>query len=221
MIRGDPILLKALCVGRAQPFRGGELSAFVKMPVDGPVAITRLGLAGDEQVETAHGGPDMAVHCYPQDHVAFWRERIGDHPLLHDAGAFGTNLALEGLHETVLHIGDRFRLGTALLQISQPRKPCWKIEHRFGHKGMVAAILESSRSGWYFRVIEQGVAQAGDALTLLQRGSAEWKVERVFDVLWGTGASTGRKDAGALSDLAGVSTLSTELREIARSRAGG
>lgn len=207
-------IVEALNVGRAQPFRGSEMSAFVKTPVDGPVAITRLGLAGDEQVENAHGGPDMAVHIYPQDHGPFWRERIGHHPYLDLPGAFGTNLTLHGLDETRLRIGDRFTLGTAQLEISQPRKPCWKIEHRFGQKGMVAAILQTGRCGWYCRVVEEGSAQAGDPLIPIERGMARFTVARIFATLWGTEGG----EVLDLAELAELPSLSEELRDTARKR---
>lgn len=157
--------IEALCMGRPAPLAGGKLSAIGKHPVVGPVRIERLGLAGDTQVDKRHhGGPEMAVHLYPLDHHAFWRGRFGDLPLLDDPGAFGGNLAVRALDETQVRIGERFRLGTALLEISQPRMPCATIERRFERRGMVAAILESGRCGWHYRVIEEGVAEAGDAL---------------------------------------------------------
>lgn len=97
------------------------------------------GLAADEPADRrVHGGPEMALHLYPLDHHDWWRSAIGDHPALDEPGSFDSNLAVSGLTEDRVHIGDRFRLGTALIEVSQPRQPCWKIEHRFGHRGMVA-----------------------------------------------------------------------------------
>ena len=86
--------------------------------------------------------------------------------------------------ETDVRIGDRFRLGEALLEVSQPRKPCWKIEHRFGRKGMVAHIVKTHISGWYYRVIEEGIAQAGDHLTKVDEGKTDWTVARLFAALY-------------------------------------
>ena len=103
------------------------------------------------------------MHLYPLAHHAFWRASIGELPLLGDPGAFGGNIAVEHFDETQVRMGERFRLGTPLLEVSQPRMPCATIEHRFERKGMVAAILESGRCGWYFRVIEEGEAAAEDA----------------------------------------------------------
>jgi len=202
--------VEALLGGTAQPFRSTEASAIAKAPLPGRVAITRLGLSGDTQADKVnHGGPDMAVHVYPLDHHEFWREQLGDHPLLSDPGAFGSNLAVRGLAEADLAIGDRLRLGTALLEVSRPRQPCWKIEHRFGAKGMVKTILRSGRCGWYFRVLEEGTAEAGNALELVERDAAAFSVERCFAAIWGTAAP---RDPVELRAVVGLGALAEELR---------
>ncbi len=205
-----------ICTGKAVPFRGDEKSAFAKSPVDGPVAITTLGIEGDEQADRkVHGGPHMAVHLYPRDHHVFWREEIGDHGLLGQPGAFGSNLSVAGLTEEQVCIGDRFRLGSALLEISQPRQPCWKIEHRFGLKGMVATILKTGRCGWYLRIIEEGTAQTGDTLEKVGSGVGDWTVARVFTLLWGDPKAASRTELQALAEL---ETLTPRLREKAAAR---
>ena len=204
----------ALCAGKAVPFKGSEQSAFAKLPVSGPVAILSSGLAGDEQADRKHhGGPDMALHLYPTDHRTFWQQQIGEHPLLQAPGAFGTNLAVSNIDEAQVHIGDQFRLGTALIEISQTRKPCWKIEHRFGHKKMVAAIISSGNSGWYFRVLEEGSTSAGDVLKRVAIGDQDWSVSRVFSTLFGSKAS--QQDFKALASL---EKLSADHRARAQKR---
>lgn len=181
-------IVTALCAGRGRPIASGKVSAIAKQPLAGPVPITRLGLAGDTQVDRRHhGGPDMAVHCYPQDHHAFWREQIGDHPLLEEPGSFGTNLTMAGLTEDAVTVGARFRLGSALLEACQPRQPCSTIEQHFGRTGMVKAIVANGRCGWFFRVVEDGVAEAGDKLTLLEEGTPGWSMLRVFHAVYGNG----------------------------------
>lgn len=208
--------ITAVCTGTARPFNGAELSAFAKRPREGSVQVLEDGLAPDEQADRrVHGGPQMALHLYPLDHHAWWRDQIGEHPALDEPGGFGSNIAVTGLLEDNVHIGDRFRLGTALIEISQPRQPCWKIEHRFGHKGMVAQIIESGRCGWYFRVVETGEVQAGDSLERIAIGAGEWSVSRVFRAL-----VAGKASAAEYAALADLPALSPELRKKAAAKRG-
>lgn len=204
--------IKAVCAGTARPFNGAELSAIQKRPQEGPVQIHAEGLAPDEQADRrVHGGPEMALHLYPLDHHDWWRGEIGASPLLDEPGGFGSNLAVTGLTEDQVHIGDRFRLGPkatgALIEVSQPRQPCWKIEHRFGHKGMVAAIIRSGRCGWYFRVIEGGEVAPGDSLERVALGAQEWSVAQVFRAL-----VAGKATPDELAALADLAPLSPKLR---------
>ena len=207
--------IEAVCTGTARPFNGAELSAFAKRPREGAVQVLVDGLAPDEQADRRHhGGPEQALHLYPLDHHAWWRDEIGDHPALQEPGGFGSNLAVSGLTEDMVHIGDRFRLGSALIEISCPRQPCWKIEHRFGSKGMVAAIVASARCGWYFRVLETGEVSAGTRLERLAEGEGGWTVARVFAALV---AGKGTPDDYAA--LAVLPALAPEWREKAARKA--
>ncbi|OBV12336.1 MOSC domain-containing protein [Erythrobacter dokdonensis DSW-74] len=207
-------MVTAVCTGTARPFNGAETSAIMKRPREGAVQVLPQGLAPDEQADRrVHGGPEMALHLYPLDHHDWWRGVIGDHPALDEPGGFGSNLAVTGLTEDMVHIGDRFRLGSALVEISQPRQPCWKIEHRFGHKGMVVRIVQTGRCGWYFRVIEPGEVAAGDSLERVATGAAEWSVARVFATLFGA-----KPEPAALRDLAELATLAPKLRAKASAR---
>jgi MOSC domain-containing protein YiiM len=208
----------ALMGGQGISFRGEEQSAIAKQPLEGQVAVHTLGLDGDTQVDKVHhGGPDMAVHHYPFDHHSFWREEIGEHELLGRRGAFGSNLSATGLTEDEVLLGDRFRLGSALLEACQPRQPCWKIEHRFGRKGMVAKILATGRSGWFYRVIETGEAESGDMLERTRRGDPEWSMRRMFETLWGTSTPV---DKAQMARLAGHDLLPAKLREKTLKRIG-
>lgn len=201
----------AVCTGTARPFHGAETSAIAKRPRDGLVQVLEDGLAPDEQADrSVHGGPEMALHLYPLDHHEWWRGEIGDHPALDEPGGFGSNLGVSGLLEDAVHIGDRFRLGTALIEVSQPRQPCWKIEHRFGHKGMVARIVKTGRCGWYFRVLEPGEVEAGGTLERVSIGAADWSVARVFRAL-----VAGKASPAELAELAALETLTPRLREKA------
>lgn len=195
--------VEAICTGTARPFNGAETSAIAKRPREGVVQIFEDGFAPDEQADRrVHGGPDKAVHLYPLDHHAFWRGELSDEAalkLLDEPGAFGSNLAVSDLSEEDVHIGDRFRIGTALLEINQPRQPCWKVDHRFGVKGMTAKIVKTGRCGWYFRVLEIGDCQAGDTFERVELGHQEWTVARTFAAMIAGQAS--REDYAHLAEL--------------------
>ena len=200
--------MEAICAGRAGLLPGGKRSAIAKTPVDGPVEIGPRGIAGDEQVDRKHHGfPAMAVHLYPADHYAWLRQHF-DAPLaLAGPGSMGENLVVRGIDETDVCIGDRFRLGTAVIEASQPRQPCATIERHLGRKGIVKAIVETGRCGMFFRVIEPGTAQAGDGLDRIERGAAGWTVRRAFDLVYG-----GTKpDRAALAELAALPRVSDRL----------
>ncbi|GMN03651.1 MOSC domain-containing protein [Erythrobacter sp. MTPC3] len=210
--------VSAICTGTARPYNGAETSAIAKRPREGTVQILTDGFAPDEQADRrVHGGPEMAVHLYPLDHHHYWREQLGAIALLDEPGAFGSNLAVSNLSERDVHIGDKFRLGSALLQISQPRQPCWKIEHRFsaqtGAAGMVARIIKTGRCGWYFRVIEIGDTIAGDTLERIEKGDENWSVLRAFNAL-----IAGNGTQIELEELAGLPALSPKLRERAKAK---
>ncbi|TCM18961.1 MOSC domain-containing protein YiiM [Novosphingobium sp. PhB165] len=198
--------IRSIQCGRVHPFRDlDEPSAIGKHPVQGPVRVRRLGLEGDEQADlTVHGGPDKAIHHYPHDHYAFWRQAIGAHPLLADYGAFGENIATDGLTEEAVCIGDRWRLGTALVEVSQGRQPCWKLDHRFDGAAVNLGVVKSRRAGWYYRVVEEGAVAAGDAMELVARPWPEWSVQRVFGLLI---AGDHKRDPEGLEALGEVSAL--------------
>lgn len=179
------VIDSVLC-GKVVDFtRPGSRSAIAKTPVREVVLVTRLGLSGDEQGDLrVHGGPDKAVHHYPRDHYAPWQADIGAHPLLQQAGAFGENLSSTGLVEADICLGDRFQLGTALVEVSQSRQPCWKLSDRFAIKDMARRVQDTGRTGWYYRVLEEGQLRAGDALTLVDRPYPDWPLSRIIDVLY-------------------------------------
>lgn len=216
----SPVPVLSLQCGKVRPFRApGEPSAIGKMPVAGPIPVHRLGLAGDEQADLeVHGGPDKAIHHYPHDHYAFWREAIGDHPLLGGYGAFGENVSTTGLTEDMVCIGDRWRLGSALVEVSQGRQPCWKLDHRFGGIAINAAMVRARRPGWYYRVVEQGTVAAGDALVLLDRPHPEWTIARAFGLLI---AGDHKHDRAGLEALGEVGVLAAPWQRRREKLLGG
>jgi MOSC domain-containing protein YiiM len=208
------LTLTALLTGKIAPFRAeDEPSAIGKAPVSGRVRIGPLGLEGDEQADRRyHGGRDKALHHYPADHYAYWRGEIGMHPLLDAPGAFGENLVVSGMIESEACLGDRYRLGSATIELSHGRQPCWKQGHRFGEPWVTARIVKTRKSGWYYRVIEPGAAEAGDAFTLLDRPLPEWTVDRIFGLLI---AGDHKRDPAAVRALAAMPVLADAWRSRA------
>jgi MOSC domain-containing protein YiiM len=143
------------------------------------VRLNRNNLAGDEQSDlTVHGGANKAVYVYPSEHYPYWREQLPGFPL--PWGAFGENFTTDGLIETDVRIGDRFRIGSAELVVTQPRMPCFKLGIRFDRADMVKRFLRSGRPGFYLRVVETGEVGAGDTITLLARDDRAVSVADTF-----------------------------------------
>jgi MOSC domain-containing protein YiiM len=139
-----------------------------KEPVNGPVMISKLNLAGDKQADlTVHGGAEKAVYAYPADHYEYWRRELPD--VSFSWGKFGENLTTEGLREDTLCIGDRLRIGSAVLIVTQPRMPCYKLAITFERDDMIKRFLMSGRSGFYFSVIEPGKVSVGSKVEILNR----------------------------------------------------
>lgn len=177
----------AVLRGAAVPFgdRPDTRSAIAKQAVAGPVPVDAAGLQGDEQGDTRiHGGPDKAVHQYPLDHYALWRSELGDLPVLDQPGAFGENIASTGVAEADLCWADRIRMGSVLLEVTQTRQPCWKLNTRFGQRDMALRLQRTGRTGWYYRVLQPGTVQAGDAIALAARPHPAWPLARVIGVLY-------------------------------------
>jgi MOSC domain-containing protein YiiM len=133
------------------------------------VQVRKLNLGGDQQSDLAvHGGVDKAVYAYPSEHYAFWRDELPNADL--SWGAFGENFTTEGaLDDKAVHIGDRFRIGSAEFVVTQPRMPCFKLCIRFGRADMVKRFMHSGRNGFYFAVAKEGEVAAGDSIELLMR----------------------------------------------------
>ncbi len=190
-------------------------SAIVKSRVDGPREVGRTGMAGDRQADLKHhGGPDKAVLAYAHRHYSAWRSELPDVDF--PAAAFGENLTIDGLTEDEVAIGDVWTAGTVTVQLSQPRQPCWKLARRLGVPDMVERVQTSLRSGWYFRVLEEGVIRPGDVLSLVDRPHPSWTVAEASRVMYGV-----RDDPGAIVELGGLAELSTSWQRTLRLRAAG
>jgi MOSC domain-containing protein YiiM len=142
-----------------------------KRPVEGPVMVRTLNIDGDEQGDlTVHGGVDKAVYCYASEHYPAWQEELGrEWPF----GTFGENLTVSGLFEDQLHVGDVLEVGDAVLQVVQPRFPCYKLGIKIGDQRFVKRFQESGRSGFYCRVLQEGNIEPGQPIKLTQRDETQ------------------------------------------------
>lgn len=167
------VLSVNVALGRAVPWeRTMVRTGIYKLPVGGPVRVRTLGLLGDEQADLErHGGLLKAVYAYPSEHYAFWKEELPGTPL--PWGTFGENLTVSGLAENRIRVGDRFRIGSTLLAATRPRFPCYKLGIKFGRTDIIDRLLASGRTGFYFRVLEEGEVRAGDAIEALGGGDGE------------------------------------------------
>ena len=167
------------------------LTSIFKAPVSGRIPVRRHNLAGDQQSDlSVHGGPSKAVYAYPHEHYAFWRGELPDVDL--QPGHFGENLTVEGLNEDHVHVGDRVRVGTAELVVTQPRLPCYKLAIRFGRADMVKRFHRSGRSGFYLSVHVEGDVAAGDAVEILERNPAAVSITELLQLYFDDGASRER-----------------------------
>ena len=215
-----------LLIGGPKPFRAdGTTSAMARDAVHRPVRLTILGFEGDRVADPAvHGGVDKAVHFYPAEHYPRWHAFFADkglaaHPLLDAAGAFGENISASGLTEEKVRIGDRFRIGNALVEVAQGRQPCWKIDHHFSMHGLTGAVISTGRCGLYFRVIEEGEVAPMDRIEQVEQARHDWTVERVFRLLIG-GGHRGQGAKAELVALAALETLADGWRGRAAKLAG-
>lgn len=181
----------------------GQFSAIWKQPVAGPVRITKEGLAGDAQADRrVHGGPEKAVHHYAGENYQKLAQRFPAIAGALIAGSIGENVSTFGVDESSVCIGDIFRLGSALLQVSQPRRPCWKIDARYGVSGLTAFIVESGHTGWYYRVLEEGEATPGACCEHVDRPAGAVTLATMWTV-W----HRHRPDADRLRAIAGAPGL--------------
>ncbi len=159
----------------------GEIvgTGIFKEPIADRVMVRRLNIEGDRQIDLRyHGGEHKAVYAYPHEHYALWAAELGRDDLA--PGQFGENLTTEGLLEDAVHIGDRFRIGGAVLEVTQPRVPCFKLGIKMGDAAFPKRFLQSMRSGFYLRVIEEGEIGAGDAVERIEVGPEAISVRALY-----------------------------------------
>ena len=193
---------------------GGVRTAYAKHRRDGGVRAHATNLEGDDQADRKHhGGPDKAVYAYAASAYPIWRAEVPRHldKLVH--GGFGENLVVAGLDETNVQVGDRWRVGTALIEPCQPRQPCHVLSRWFGDPAMVRALIESRRTGWYCRVVEEGVLTAGDACVLEDRIEGNFTIARLAGVIHAK-----RPERGDLALMVAMKGLAAQWQEWAFAR---
>lgn len=180
------IPLQALLVGDVRPLGPrGIPSGIAKVNVDRSLSLGPLGLAGDAQGDTKyHGGAKKALHHYPSDHYPTWTSEIGDRDVLDSTGAFGENLSTLGLTEDDVAVGDVFALGGAIIEVSQGRQPCWKLNERFAQPDMAKRVQATGRTGWYYRVLKPGEVAPDSRLELIDRAAPSWTIRRIWQVFY-------------------------------------
>ena len=170
--------------GKIRDYIGSRPSAIAKGQVDNELILTELGLAGDEQAETKiHGGPDRALCHYPREHYLHWRQEFPEQSELFIAPAFGENLSTEGMTEENVYIGDIFHWGEALIQVTQPRSPCFKLNYHFGISDMASQMQNAGKTGWLYSVIAPGMVSADAPLILTSRVS-DVSVQEAIAIAW-------------------------------------
>jgi MOSC domain-containing protein YiiM len=210
------VIVRALHVGKAEThtYQGKPVeTGFFKDPVEGARFLSKLGFEGDTQVDQVHhGGPDKAALLYALEHYTYWRHELGKNP---GPAALGENLTVDGFTETTVCIGDVYRIGGAVVQVCQPRVPCFKTAIRHGVPDMVERITACGYTGIYGRVLTEGPVAAGDEVTLLERRAGAPTVAHLNDLLY-----RDTKNTAAMQAAIAVEQLADVWKQMLRRRLG-
>ena len=198
-------------VGRAREFDYNgrpAKSAIWKSPVAGRIAARGVNLEGDDQADRkAHGGPDKSVYAYAIEDVRWWEEKLGRSL---QYGEFGENLTTEGIAVNDALVGERWGIGTAVFEVSEPRIPCWRLGVRMNDQGFVRRFTEALRPGTYLRIIVEGAVGAGDEIRILERPDHDMTIRDIFRIY--------TRDRGEVERLLAIPRMSESWREWARNR---
>jgi MOSC domain-containing protein YiiM len=200
-----------VATSRTVVWKGHEVrTGIFKEPVEGAVMMRRLNLDGDRQADlTVHGGPAKAVYAYPSEHYPLWKNELPAMAL--PWGMFGENLTTEGMSEQEIHIGDKFRIGEAIVMVTQPRTPCYKLALKFQRDDMLERMLSNGRSGFYFAVDQQGIVKAGDSIERIHEDPGTISVAEINTLY-----RDGGKDANLLKRAANLEALPESWRDYLR-----
>ncbi len=197
-----PVLSINVGVAQRAEYKGKEQrSGIFKTAIDGPVRLGKLGLNGDEQADLVlHGGPDKAICVYLHNHYPHW-EQVLERSLPY--GSFGENFTVADLMEDEVCIGDTFAIGSAVVQVSQPRQPCWKLAMRWGLDVLPVLVAESGATGFYFRTVAEGEVRTGDTLRLIERHPTRFTVAEANRIM-----HRDKQDAEGIRSLLAIDALS-------------
>ena len=179
--------IKTLLTGELEKLGNKDvISGINKKATVVPEKVIFTGLLNDVQADRKHhGGPDKAIHHYAFEHYEFWKSVPGiSKPEALREGGFGENISTVGMDENSVCIGDKYRIGSVILEVSQARQPCWKLNLRFGHPDMSHLVQDSLRTGWYYRVLEEGWIQAGNCFMLLERPWPQWPLKKLIETFY-------------------------------------
>ncbi|MHA7114419.1 MOSC domain-containing protein [Pseudomonas promysalinigenes] len=161
----------------------GQSTGIYKKNLSCPAFVTRNGIVGDQQADRrVHGGPEKAVHHYATENYSLLAAEFPNSADSLVAGSLGENISTQGMNEKNAYIGDIYQVGSCLIQISQPRSPCWKINHRFGEERMSMFVVNEHLTGWYYRVLREGSFDVGDAIQLINRETEEYSIKRFWQI---------------------------------------
>lgn len=193
---------------KAIDYDGQTISTGIfKEPITGPVRVERTHLAGDGQADlTVHGGEHKAIYVYPYEHYGWWQEQLQRDDFTY--GQFGENFTVEGMMEKAIHIGDQFRIGSSVVQVSQPREPCFKLGIRMGQADFPKQFLASGRVGFYLRVLSEGEVQANDTIELIQSDVAKISIREAWSLMY-----IDRNNLSSIRRLLAVEALAPQWRK--------
>ncbi|MDP2575499.1 MOSC domain-containing protein [Vibrio penaeicida] len=207
----------SLLMGKVSTIAEGVSSGIDKHPVEGRYWVNELGIEGDEQADKRyHGGVEKALHAYASEHYERWVAKLGDAPRFHQIGAFGENLSTQGLDEDTICLGDIYQIGECLVEVSQGRMPCWKLNVRFDRPDMSLLLQETLWTGWYFRILRGGHIGAGDDIYLMERPFPEWPLSKVTGLIF-----TGCMEEEALQSLLNAPLVDSWRKLVERRLATG
>ncbi len=187
-------------------------TAIFKERVNDPIYVGKTNLTGDQQADLKHhGGPEKAIFTYPSEHYLYWQEKLNQSTITQ--GGMGENFSTIHMFEKDVAIGDTFEIGEAIIQVSQPRQPCWKPARRYRTKELAVLLQNSGRTGWYYRVLREGWIEAGQSLKLIERAAPEWTVEKCNEVM-----HRDRENFEQIAKLFEVKTLATNWQATLQKR---